>query len=565
MGVLASLQAFLPQEELRRKISSNRVDSSLNIDSHLSRDGVRMQAHQSCIGTYRGPRFSHGGLASRRDVHPGVAASASVATGILVASSLPPWNLHAVAAVALAPLLAVVRRSRVASATLCGGLAGCVAACAIAFWLPGVLYQRTGSVPWAIAGWVFVAGAATGLSLALFGLVLAGWRELRPWSFVLAAAAAMWGVDWGRSVVGTGIPWGLLGHAAWEWPGVAQLAALGGVPAVSSLLTVTAAGLAVVTEDRRRGLAAFLAGTGALLALGLTGDLAVESLHHVATVRPPDVVLVQPYTPFAERWISVLEREQAEHALALTREALASAPADAVVLWPETSLTTPFGASPASQEVLAYFARIHRTAAIGAVTAASQRTRYRNSILLLRGGSVREQFDKTLPLPLFEADPGGPVGALVASLLQPLVVGRKVEPGSREAGLEGGAWIPVVCWEALWPGIVSGRRGPGASMIVSFSNAAWAPGSAPGEQMLAAVVFRAIEQRLPLVHIAHGGPSAAVDALGRPVAELPVNRASFGSASLEPGFVPTSLDAWVLCALAVGGALPGLLLGILWR
>ncbi|MBL6432471.1 MAG: apolipoprotein N-acyltransferase [Alphaproteobacteria bacterium] len=83
--------------------------------------------------------------------------------------------------------------------------------------------------------------------------------------------------------------------------------------------------------------------------------------------------------------------------------------------------------------------------------------------------------------------------------------------------LSGPAFLPLICYEAIFPGAATTRDArPG--WILNVTNDAWF-GDTPGpRQHFAQARMRAIEQGLPLVRAANTGISGVVDPHGRTLA-----------------------------------------------
>ncbi len=95
---------------------------------------------------------------------------------------------------------------------------------------------------------------------------------------------------------------------------------------------------------------------------------------------------------------------------------------------------------------------------------------------------------------------------------------------------------PVLCFEILFPRLVADRRDESSVAIVNLADDSWAEGQVLDAQLVTAATFRAIEQRLTLVRVSHGGLSVAIDALGQQIVSLPPD--SFAHALIEVSSAP---------------------------
>ncbi|MEO1457411.1 MAG: apolipoprotein N-acyltransferase [Pseudomonadota bacterium] len=345
----------------------------------------------------------------------------------------------------------------------------------------------------------------------------------------LALAAALTLVEMARSVVLTGLPWGLPAYLWVETP-LVQMAAWVG-PHGTNLLTLALAALPLVALAALPG----LRGAGlALASLAAGGALWWAGAERLAgapmAAEGPVVRIVQPNAPQKQKW------DPNYTGLFLTRLLEGSAaPADpamgrpAMVIWPETAVAF----LPAeTAEGRAHMARAAGGAplVLGALHREqdAEGTRYANSLFVLApDGAIAARYDKHHLVPFGEYVPfRGFFGALG---VRQLAARGRFEPGPgpeilapasvTAAGLP--AFVPLICYEAIFPNEVSvpGRR---AGWMLQITNDAWFGTLGGPQQHLAQARMRAIEQGLPMVRAANTGISAVVDAHGRVTGSLPL-------------------------------------------
>ncbi len=73
----------------------------------------------------------------------------------------------------------------------------------------------------------------------------------------------------------------------------------------------------------------------------------------------------------------------------------------------------------------------------------------------------------------------------------------------------------LICFEAIFPEISREQVAKGANCLVNITNDAWFGKSSAPYQHLAMTVFRAVENRVPLIRAANTGISAIVSSTGR--------------------------------------------------
>ncbi len=94
---------------------------------------------------------------------------------------------------------------------------------------------------------------------------------------------------------------------------------------------------------------------------------------------------------------------------------------------------------------------------------------------------------------------------------------------------------PLICYEVIFPGAVTGERRPG--WFVNVTDDSWfGPSSGPYQHLLIARV-RAIEEGVPIARDANTGISAVIDPLGRVRAQLGLGQSGVVDSAL-PAAVP---------------------------
>ena len=161
---------------------------------------------------------------------------AALLSAPLLAAAQSPYAVAPLALVALAPWLWASRGVSARRALLLGALVGTLYGVLAAPWIPEALRSLGSS---GLAPWLGLVATAAWAKLPLFAG--AGWvaQRLRhqPAGVQVTALALVFGL--GESVVSgsrLGIPWALVGHSQLAVTGVAQLAAVGGVPLLSAWL-----------------------------------------------------------------------------------------------------------------------------------------------------------------------------------------------------------------------------------------------------------------------------------------------------------------------------------------
>lgn len=484
------------------------------------------------------------------------AVAAATAIGLVAAE--PPSTLWLLAGFALVPWLVTVVRCRFIAVLVGSAFVGTAWGCASAPWAQSALRSLDAGPVTAITGWVVGAFWVKGISFALVGGVVNTGRRSPHWTRIVLAGLAFFAVDAAHSTFAWGVPWALLGHSQWAALGVAQLAAVGGVPLLSGLLAAINQAVAIAWEERGtrsslRGLAALVAAWASLALLGLPVARALRSMLAPAAGPPISLLVVQPAIPRGERWAENLQTSHLSKVVKATERALGEPePPPSVVLWPENLLTSPIDQTPelaaALQESID---RLGVPVILGAVRSAGRPELYRSSILWLapHRGLVAE-LDKTRAFPLVEASQRSRGASLLAAAFGGAGDGKKVDEAARAGPLQGDFTLAaVLCYEALFPGIVAERRDSKTVAVVNLADDGWLGEDSATRQLAAFASFRAIEQRLPFVRVAHEGLSLAVDAFGEPLLELPRNVWAQSRVSVQASPPPRLAERIALLAL----------------
>ncbi|MEL6795033.1 MAG: apolipoprotein N-acyltransferase, partial [Pseudomonadota bacterium] len=338
-------------------------------------------------------------------------------------------------------------------------------------------------------GWMAPFAAISlcgGLALfwgAAFALARAAARRIGSAPLGAAALlAAFWTAgEIARSYIFTGFPWALFAYGWLDTP-LAQTASVIG-PYALSLATIAAALFLTV-----RPLAVPLAAIACLAAGWLWGETRLRSDAALAPADGAIVRVLQTAVDQNEKWAARNVRPNLEMLLDLSSRA-ADAATDsppAVVVWPETAVTFLLDRDPDAAVEIA--ARLNGAevatgtlrAADGPGAAVTDRTRWRNSLFLIRGdGALSTPFDKLHLVPFGEFLPFdsffnslGVVG--LGSL------GGGMVPGDAHmtiAPRAAPAFAPLICYEMIFPRETM-KASDTAAWMVLVTNDSWFGGGA---------------------------------------------------------------------------------------
>lgn len=417
-------------------------------------------------------------------------ALAALATAGLLVASVPPLDVGLAAWVAFWPLLAACRDRGAGARLALGSVAGIAfGAGTVGLWLlPAARAHLATGAPSAAALTLAAAWLYGGLYIALLALI----HPFLPRPRWLTTAAVWVLLEWLRGFVAGGAPWALLGHSQ-HGALVAQIAELGGVPAVSFLLMLVSAALAERGRERRTGLAV------ALLAVAMACAFGVERLLALPPSRGDasgvEVALVSGHHLAADP-------------LRAYAEATSRTPAD-VVVWPEGSTPGYLQEEDEALGLLAALAPGHAGLVVGGrrYDGPPSARRYFNSVFFFDGrGGIAGVADKQRLVPLAESS------ALpwLHDLPRPFAPAPAPPAPVEVAGIRIGV---LVCWEVLFDDLARDLVRRGADLLVNLSSDRDL-GDGAG-QLVAFARFRAIETRRWLARASGTGASVLIDPAGR--------------------------------------------------
>ncbi len=449
--------------------------------------------------------------------------TSSFAAGVVAASGQAPLDLWYLSLPALAVwfalILGQVKVPRYAAFAAWTGGAGYF--CAVLSWLISPFLVEADTYAWMAPFALLIMG----FGLALFW-ALAAWIAMQLPRPAIGLAVMLAAAELARGYVLTGFPWALLGHIWIDTP-VAQLAAYVGPSGLTLLTTATAMGLAAGKIWGRiavpLGVAAFWAGGVWTLSQPMPADSAF-------TLR-----LVQPNAEQSLKW----DAAQAQVFYDRLIRATSAAPKPDIVIWPETAL--PY-LQEQNEGITADMARAANGATLiyGRQRVSGDRG-YNSLSVLNTAGKESALYDKHHLVPFGEYVPLGDLmydwfglSAFAAQLGNGYSAGTG--PAVIDLGTAGGKFLPLICYEAVFPQDLRGVTRP--DWLLHVTNDAWFGTLTGPFQHAAQSRLRAIEQGLPMVRVANTGVTVVYDARGRLRAELP-----FGTEAHLDTVLPSALPA----------------------
>lgn len=444
----------------------------------------------------------------------------STLAGLLLTAAFPPGRLAWTAWFALVPLFKALEGERPPAGFKWGFVAGMAHYLTLIYWVVVVLGHYGGLHPILSSGALLLLASYLSLYPAVFSYLLCQTGGL---AFPGLLAATLWvALEYLRAHVLTGFPWCLLGYSQYAKPTLIQVADLTGVYGLSFLLVLASAlihGLLFRGKRRRRGPFAIeiLLFHAALFSVLLYGRHQLSrSSGEVEQGAPLRAAVVQGNIDQSVKWEPEFQQRTLETYRRLSRTTYGFEPE--LIVWPETSVPFFFQVKGDPSEKVLAIAResgAHLVFGSPAYSREAGKTQlYNRAYLLDPAGEVRGYYDKVHLVPFGEYVP---LQALFPFLHRLVQAAGDFDSGENLSPLTfpGPALGVLICFEIIFPELARAQAARGAEVLVNLTNDAWYGMTSAPFQHLCMAVFRAVENRRPLIRSANTGISAFIDSDGR--------------------------------------------------
>ena len=455
----------------------------------------------------------------------------AASSGIILFCSFPNVNFFPLAWVALVPLLVALEPVESwKSAFRVGYVSGFL-------FFAGLLLAIVLLYPYAnifvtLLGYLLLAGY-TALYFAVFAVLV---HQL-PWQsgilYPLGAASIWVTLEWIRSWLLTGFPWGNIGYSQWNYLQGIQIASITGVYGVSFIIVFFNAGIATLIRRRhewQRELVAVIVPCLLAMICLIYGYTAIARSENTPQ-NSMKVALIPGNISQIEKWQSKNIEKIIKKYLNLTRKAAVENPD--VIVWPETTVRGQVLSGEWIVQVSSNnFRRFHNLfkqtfgeiggipMLIGATDTDAFGDIYNRVISVSSEGEILGKYTKMHLVPFGEYVP-------LANFLPNFVQFQPFEHGKTvnllpitnvEAMQTNNQTIEVgtsICFESAFPSHFRQFVKKGADAMGILTNDAWFAGTAFPELHLAMAPLRAVENRIAVFRCANGGYSCVVDNFGR--------------------------------------------------
>jgi apolipoprotein N-acyltransferase len=440
-----------------------------------------------------------------------------VASGVLLALSLPKPDLYPLAWFALVPAWLVfaspISVRRAAAAGYAFGVAYYAGTC---YWMTDTMLTYGGLSLLPAFGVTATFCLSHALYFALFGVGVATFVR-RFGTFGLALAPPLWvAMELARGYFPLGgFPWMLSGYALVPYAGALQIVTWTGVFGLSFIVAAvnTALVYAALRKDWRPALVAIIA-IAAVWIWPAPGESAEGS--------PLNVRMVQANISLNQSWDDVETIQLLDQLRALSLQAGAAdvAGAPRLLVWPETPAPFSLSQDPVFRRRVesiavssqSYFL-LNNLDTIGSAPANS-------AALLDPAGKVVSRYDKIRLVPFGEYVPMKDLLFFAGKLVEQV---GDFAPGVQYtiSPIGGHRLATIICYESIFPDFARQFVRDGAELLVVITNDAWFGSSSAPFQHLRMGVVRAVENRRYLVRVANTGVTVIIDPYGRIVSRAP--------------------------------------------
>jgi apolipoprotein N-acyltransferase len=447
----------------------------------------------------------------------------AIAAGLLLATAFPKFGIAGFAWVAPALLIFAAHGKSFGDAFRVGYVGG------ISFWLASLYWLLLIPVAgFPILGWIALS-AFVALYFGIWTWLLAGkigsgnWAQRNLWS--LAGAAAWVGLEMIRSHILGGFPWNLLGTSQYQLTPLIQIASVTGVYGISFLvvwtsLCVFSAGRMIFAKPNSR----FAWQPEIFLPLFVVAGLFAFGEMKLSGQNPPSstlrVTLIQPSVPQNMIWDETQNANRFQRLLALSENALTNK--TDLLIWPEAALPD---FDDASYAAITNLIRAHHVWMIF------------NADDVVPRANATNKYDNDDFNAAFLFDPDGNCVAIYHK--RKLVIFGEYIPLVRwlpfvkwftpiTGGYEAGNFpvqfemsnlkikaAPLICFEDMFPQTARKSVQGDTDFLVNLTNDGWFGKGAEQWQQMAAGIFRAVENGVPLVRCCNNGVTCWIDANGR--------------------------------------------------
>jgi len=462
-----------------------------------------------------------------------------VLSGILLVLSFPKIGLFPIAWFALLPLLLFLYGKDKKTAFKAGLFFGIVYFFGTTYWIYHSIYYYS-SVPFLPSIFlVFLLCLYLSLYPALFSSLFALFIKKTDLPAMLLAPVFWTALEFVRSYALTGFPWSSIGYSQHKFLPFIQIADITGIYGISFLILAVNGAIADILLLKRRKadkpLYSSIPITIGLfvLTIVLSGvfSYGFYKLNQEREGSYINAAIIQGNIEQDKKWEPSYQNEVINTYKELSVRAAGESPD--IIVWPETAVPFVFGSDAILTENIVEFQKgLNSHLLFGSILVKEQDKEqmaknkvnqkvlqreigYTNSSVLLdKDGNISYRYDKIHLVPFGEYVPLKKLLFFIDKLV--VGVGDYI-PGDSytKASTPFGNFSTLICYEVIFPGLVRKFYAKGGDFIITITNDAWFGMTHGPYQHFSMAVFRAIENRKPVIRAANTGISGFIDSNGR--------------------------------------------------
>jgi len=498
-----------------------------------------------------------------------------VISAILLVLAYPKLNLEFLAWVALVPLFFTIENKEIKERFIRGYIFGIIFFAGILWWLVNV------SIPGMIV-LVLLLSIAPALFCALIPKT-----EDRGLLTIVFVPAAWVLTEYLRTHLFTGFPWALLAYSQSLNLPIIQIADITGPYGVSFLVVLVNYCIFKAIKKGPKKILSFrdlFFGWTYILLFAMAVYLVsfVYGYNRLRAPEAPDalkVSVIQGNIPQEMKWDARYKYVIVDKYRALTKDSLKENPR--FVIWPETSI-------PGYIDEEDIMGRIRKLAKennifllVGALRQEAEKI-YNSAVLISNEGNIASYYDKIHLVPMGEfipfSDSFGWVRNFINKPIGHFNRGNEftvfrftlkdtiLRPDRIQRAIRFYKFSTLVCFEDIFPDLCRRFVKNGAEFLVNMTNDAWFGNTRAPYQHAQGSIFRAVENRVPVIRAANTGVSCIIDKKGRVIATVRDKKketfiSGYTVAVIVPGYYKTiytkfgDVFSWIMIIFAFGSIL----------
>ncbi|MBI4708496.1 MAG: apolipoprotein N-acyltransferase [Candidatus Omnitrophica bacterium] len=437
----------------------------------------------------------------------------AIVSAVLLSLSFSTLNLWWLAWFGLVPLFFVLEGKSKVKAFLLSYFTGIIFWACTIYWLVHVTLAGT-----------IVLVLYLALYFAVFGTFFSFAASFSTRHLILFLPSLWVLLEYARSHLFTGFPWALLGYSQYKILPLIQIADITGAWGVSFLVVMVNVLIFICLRKKSSVLRYLVLFTVITLPVIFYGFYQLRP-QQTAGLTQLRLSVIQPNISQDLKWNSSFRKYIIDKYVFLTKQAAQDKPD--LIVWPEASYPGVVGEDDQDfSQVLSLAKDIKTPIIIGAVV--NEDRKYSNSAFLIDdSGELIGRYDKLHLVPFGEYIPLKSTFPFLESFapIGDIERGKEFKIFMHTAG----NFCVLICFEDLFPELTREFTKKGADFLVNITNDAWYKKTSAALQHFQASVFRAVENRRPLVRAANTGISGFISSSGKIISlvEDPSNETLF--------------------------------------